>query len=146
MHSYSERSERKENIPLLCYDFIRYNNRFAASIKAVAPGAMETIFNYSWPGNVRELENVMQWGVVLTSSEMIEREHLPAHLGTMDRRFDANVQVMDELSLKVAQKTMEEKLIAQAMRRFQGNTSQAARDLQISYPSMLSKLKEYGVE
>ncbi len=139
--------ERKEDIPLLCHHFIKkYNSRFATSIKAVAPGAMELILNYSWPGNVRELENVMQRGVVLTSSDMIEREHLPAHLGTMSRRFDDNVQVTNELSLKVAQKTMEAKLIAQAMRRFQGNKSQAARALQISYPSMLSKLKEYGID
>jgi transcriptional regulator with PAS, ATPase and Fis domain len=40
---------------------------------------------------------------------------------------------------------MEAKLIAKAMLLFQGNKSQAAKALQISYPSMLSKLKEYNI-
>ncbi len=138
--------QRKEDIPLLCQHFVeKYNSRFKLKIKAVSPGAMEMMLNYLWPGNVRELENVIQRGMVLTTTNMIAREHLPEHMGTMGRRFDDNLAMKDDLSLKIAQKTMEAKLIARAMLLFQGNKSKAAKALQISYPSMLSKLKEYDI-
>ena len=140
--------ERKEDIPLLCHHFVKkFNTRFEVNIKAVSPEAMEMILNYSWPGNVRELENVIQRGMVLTRTSMIEREHLPEDLGSVrcGRRFDDRLTTGSGLSLKMAQKTMEAKLIAKAMLQFQGNKSKAANALQISYPSMLSKLKEYDI-
>ncbi len=138
--------QRKEDIPSLCHHFIKkFNTRFAGDVRAVSPGAMEMLLNYPWPGNVRELENVIQRGMVLTRSNMIEREHLPENMGSMGRRFDDELAVAEELSLKVAQKQMEAKLIARAMNKFAGNKSKAANALQISYPSMLSKLKEYDI-
>ncbi len=138
--------QRKEDIPHLCHHFVKkFNNRFDVDIKAVSPAAMEMMLNYSWPGNVRELENVIQRGMVLTRTNMIEREHLPENMGSMGRRFDDRLTAAGDLSLKVAQKTMEAKLIARAMSRFDGNKSKAANALQISYPSMLSKLKEYDI-
>jgi two-component system response regulator AtoC len=138
--------ERKEDIPQLCHHFVKkFNSRFETNIKAVSPEAMEMILNYAWPGNVRELENVIQRGMVLTRTNMITQELLPENMGSMGRRSDDNLTLKGELSLKLAQKTMEAKLIAKAMLLFQGNKSQAAKALQISYPSMLSKLKEYNI-
>ena len=138
--------ERKEDLPLLCHHFVnKFNKRFGANIKAVSPGATEMILNYSWPGNVRELENVIQRGMVLTRTDMIESEHLPSSMSSMGRRFDDKMNMSGGLSLKAAQKSMEAKMIAKAMHLFQGNKSKAANALQISYPSMLSKLKKYNI-
>lgn len=140
--------ERNEDIPLLCQHFLeKFNSRLEVNIKAVSPEAMEVLINYSWPGNVRELENVIQRGMVLTRTNMIEREQLPENIISVrqGRRFDDKPVSGEELSLKMAQKTMEAKLIAKAMLQFHGNKSKAANALQISYPSMLSKLKEYGI-
>jgi two-component system response regulator AtoC len=141
--------ERKEDIPQLCHHFVKkFNNRFETNIKAVSPEAMEVILQYSWPGNVRELENVIQRGIVLTRTSMIERINLPDNIEVTgrDRRFDDKLDKISDLSLKVAQKNMEAKLIARAMLQFEGNKSKAAIALQISYPSMLNKLKEYGID
>ncbi len=140
--------ERKEDIPPLCHHFVKkFNNRFDANIRSVSPEAMDVMLNYSWPGNVRQLENVIQRGMVLTRTNMIEREHLPDNMNSVGhgRRFDDKLDGANGLSLKVAQKTMEAKLIARAMLQFDGNKSKAANALQISYPSMLSKLKEYDI-
>lgn len=141
--------DRKEDIPLLCHHFIKkFNSGFDTKIKAISPRAMEVLLNYSWPGNVRELENVIQRAMVLTSTDMIEDKHLPEPLKTSDSLPEDNSynsSVLDELSLKAAQKAMEAKLIAKAMLLCNGNKSKAANALQISYPSMLSKLKEYNI-
>jgi transcriptional regulator with PAS, ATPase and Fis domain len=40
----------------------------------------------------------------------------------------------------------ERRVIADALRQSKGNKSQAARDLKVSYPSLLKKIKEYGLE
>ena len=49
------------------------------------------------------------------------------------------------LSLKEAQRTIEKKLITQALQETGGNRTQASRLLEISHPSLLSKIKTYGI-
>jgi two-component system response regulator AtoC len=44
------------------------------------------------------------------------------------------------------EKMMEEKLIRRALERTRGNKSRAARFLEISYPALLSKINDYGIE
>jgi len=137
---------RKEDIPLLCHHFVKkFNSRLEANIKKVSAGAMEAILNYSWPGNVRELENVIQRGMVLTGTNVIDSKHLPEDFGSTGRRVDDKLTATNGLSLKVARKEMEARLITKAMLLYDGNKSKAANALQISYPSMLSKLKEYKI-
>ena len=50
------------------------------------------------------------------------------------------------LSLKNAQKEVEKKLITQALDETGGNRTRAARLLEISHPSLLSKIKAYGID
>jgi two-component system response regulator AtoC len=138
--------QRKEDIPLLCQHFVeKSNSRFKLGIKAVSPGAMEMMLNYLWPGNVRELENVIQRGMVLTTTNMIEREHLPGNMDFKARRFDDKLTLTEDLSLKVAQKTMEARLITKAMLLFQGNKSKAARLLGVHEATVRTKLKRYNI-
>jgi two-component system response regulator AtoC len=54
--------------------------------------------------------------------------------------------LFDGYSLKVAQKLMEEKLITKALKETVGNRTQAARLLEISHPSLLSKIKLYNID
>jgi two-component system response regulator AtoC len=49
-------------------------------------------------------------------------------------------------SLKAAQKLMEKRLITKALKKTDGNRTQAARLLEISHPSLLSKIKLYDID
>jgi len=49
-------------------------------------------------------------------------------------------------SLKMAKKVWESHLIGRTLRECQGNRSRAAELLEISYPSLLNKIKEYGIK
>ena len=51
----------------------------------------------------------------------------------------------DGFSLKQAQEIMEEELIVKALDETGGNRVQASKLLEISYPSLLSKIKKYGI-
>lgn len=134
--------ERNEDVPLLCHHFInKFNNRFHLSMHGISPQALKAMLAYDWPGNVRQLENVIQRAMVLTDKDLIDLQHLPAEV-----RSGASHEIFDgELSLKTAQKQMEADFIARAMKLFGGNKSRAAEALEISYPSLLKKLKEYRI-
>jgi two-component system response regulator AtoC len=137
--------DRSEDIPLLCEHFIkRFNTALEKNIEGIAPAAMSRLLEYNWPGNVRELENAIERASVLTEDSLLLPEHFPIELG---QRFGQNQidELFDGHSLKVARKLMEKKLITKALKKTGGNRTQAARLLEISHPSLLSKIKSYGI-
>jgi two-component system response regulator AtoC len=138
--------DRAEDIPLLCDHFVeRFNRSLNKNVKSIAPAAMSRLLEYPWPGNVRELENAIERALVLAEGDTLLPEHLPSELGKRTGE-DASDMLFDGYSLKVAQKLMEEKLITKALKETVGNRTQAARLLEISHPSLLSKIKTYNID
>ena len=138
--------ERTEDIPPLCQLFIeRFNGELKKNIASISPGAMSHLMKHPWPGNVRELENVIQRAVVLAEQDALLPEHLPGSVvtglenGHLDTLFEG-------FSLKEAQRSLEKKLIVKALTETGGNRTRAARLLEISHPSLLSKIKTYGID
>ena len=138
--------DRAEDIPLLCDHFIeRFNSRLNKNIEGIAPAAMSHLLEYAWPGNVRELENMIERALVLAEDSLLLSDHFPPELGRpiggdqLEKLFDGH-------SLKVAQKLMEKRLITKALKKTGGNRTQAARLLEISHPSLLSKIKTYHID
>jgi DNA-binding NtrC family response regulator len=71
--------ERREDIPLLLYHFLRaFCQENGIPQKKFHPAALEAMMNHSWKGNVRELENLVQTLVLMSDEEMIGLHHLPA--------------------------------------------------------------------
>jgi two-component system response regulator AtoC len=106
---------------------------------------MSRLLEYSWPGNVRELENMIERALVLTEDPLLLSDHFPSELGQQFSGDHLN-EIFDGHSLKAAQKLMEKKLITKALKKTEGNRTQAARLLEISHPSLLSKIKTYGID
>ena len=138
--------ERTEDIPALCQLFIeRFNGELKKNIASITPAAMSLIMKHPWPGNVRELENVIQRAVVLAEQDVLLPEHLPGSIvtglenGHLDTLFEG-------FSLKEGQRRLEKKLIVKALTETGGNRSRAARLLEISHPSLLSKIKTYSID
>jgi len=138
--------ERTEDIPLLCKHFIgRFNEILAKDISGLAPDAMSRLLEYHWPGNVRQLENVIERAMVIADDSLLLPEHFAAELMNQDGRISAGT-VFEGLSLKDAQKVVEEKLISRALAETGGNRTRAAKLLEISHPSLLTKIKAYGID
>ena len=138
--------ERANDIPLLSDFFLkRHGRRLDVPITGIAPAAMTKLLQHAWPGNVRELENVIERAVVLAEKKIILPENLPAEFGARPtgRRLD---DFFGGFSIKQAQKIMETALIGRALQATGGNKSKAAELLEISYPSLLSKIKEYVID
>lgn len=137
--------ERLEDIPLLCDFFIsKYNGQLNKEVTGVSVEAMKYLLRYQWPGNIRELENVIQRGLVLTEGSTIDVAHLPPTMANTRPEEREGLSIAG-FSLKDAQKKLEAAMIGKALAETGGNKSQAALLLEISYPNLLSKIKEYSL-
>jgi len=138
--------QRLDDIPLLCNHFVnKFNKSHETDIQDISPVAMKLLLRYSWPGNVRELENVIERAIILADKKIILPENLPPQFGVRqnNRRLD---DFFSGFSIKNAQKIMEKTLISRALEATGGNKSRAAELLEISYPSLLAKIKSYELD
>jgi two-component system response regulator AtoC len=139
-------SERVEDIPLLCQHFIdRFNEILAKDISGLAPDAMSRLLEYHWPGNVRQLENAIERAMVVADDSLLLLEHFAAEF-MHNESHSRKETIFEGFSLKDAQKVMERKLISRALGKTGGNRTRAAKLLEISHPSLLSKIKSYGID
>ncbi len=138
--------ERSEDIPLLCQHFIaKLNNALGRSVKSIAPEAMADLLRHQWPGNVRELENAIERAMVLSDRDTLQGDSFTFH---STRKVSATPmdQIFEGYSLKHAQKVLQKEMITRALTATKGNRTQAAKLLEISHPSLLSKIKTYQIE
>jgi DNA-binding NtrC family response regulator len=140
--------ERKEDIPLLVEYFInKYCLEVKTTQKDISKDALNVLMNYHWKGNVRELENTIERAIILCDGDSIT----PEHIGLPQRSAaDSAGKLLSEGSLedvaKRALKIAETQRIVEALGKTRGNKSKAAEILRVSYKTLLSKIKEYGIE
>lgn len=135
---------RIEDIPILCKHFLnKCSKRMGSDIKSISSSALSALMEHDWPGNVRELENVIERATIFADKETILPEDLPQAFGAIprDRRLD---DILGTLSLKKGRGILEKRLINRVLAVTRGNKSRAAEILEISYPSLLAKIKEHG--
>ena len=138
--------ERREDIPLLAEHFFKKHiENLGKTLNGISSQAMECLIRYPWPGNVRELENVMERSVILEGGDGIQEETLSLDLGVHEKKGTFS-GITGGLSLKVAQRVLEEEMIKEALKETHGNRSKAARLLEISYRALLYKIKDYGLD
>ena len=135
--------ERKEDIPQLCAHFLTLlNKKMHLQIEGISSEAMTLLLERDWKGNVRELENCLERAAIVANSNQILAEDVSPGR-TITSSSDHLNEILGTFSLKQGKKIMEKKMIAQALEASNGNKSMAARMLEISYPSLLAKIKEY---
>lgn len=147
--------EREGDIPRLVEFFL---SKMAAKTgkqqKAIAPDAMVALERYSWPGNIRQLENELQRAEVMSSKEeTITIDCLSPHVATVpvSTADSASSSVVvsampQDGKLKDILENLEKELIAAALKRCDGNKSEAARQLGISRSNLIAKAQSFGLE
>src|SRR4029077_4081104 len=116
--------ERAEDIlplaGLFIAEFTEGKARFSTSVT-------ECLQRYTWPGNVRELRNAMERAALLSRSELILPEHLPAK-GREAAGHASAAQTVDARPLE----EIERQAILQALRSHDFNRTETAKALGIS--------------
>lgn len=138
--------ERKEDIPsLLEYFFLKYSNEMKKSTPDLSSGAQELLDSYEWPGNIRELENVAK-KIVAVGDVTLALGDLQATRATPPMTCESGRISSLKIVSRAASRHAERELIQQVLERTHWNRKRAAQDLQISYKSLLYKIKQTGLE
>lgn len=137
--------ERKEDIHLLSdYFLLKHCAQLGRIRERLSTRAIETFMDYSWPGNIRELENVVKKIVALNDEDLALAELVRSPSASMVVSDGQNRSL--KLASKAASRGAERELILKALGRTRWNRKRAAQELQISYKSLLYKLKQIGME
>jgi DNA-binding NtrC family response regulator len=146
--------ERPNDIELLARHFVE---RFCRDLKkktlTLSAEAIDELRRYEWPGNVRELQNCIERAAILVDGDTIR----PRHLNLSFRDGVAAEGPSDpwdsvDLSGSLAEATrratgeVERRKIQSALKDAAGQKPRAADVLQVSYKTLLQKMKEYGIE
>lgn len=136
--------ERKEDIiPIAEYFISLFSKEMNKEPAALSPEAKETLLSCEWKGNVRELKNVIERAVILCDGKILQPEHF-----NLSRLSPENKTVSDAPLHDVAAsaaKSAEKLRIENVLRQTNGNKSRAAEILKVSYKTLLTKIKEYGI-
>ena len=138
--------ERKKDIPALFGYFLA---KHAGELKRRAPSlsseAMDALTSYDWPGNIRELENMAKKIVALGDAGAAIGD-LHATTLAITKPRDCACASSFKAAARAASRRTERELILQALARTRWNRKRAAQELQISYKSLLYKIKQIGME
>ena len=130
--------ERTDEIAPLAEMFIaKYAERYRRAVSGLTPEAAEILMSHHWSGNIRELQNCIEKAVILSDGEMLTASDIELP----QSRRTATPDISNTCSLEET----EEKAIRAAMARFGGNLSMVAKSLEISRPTLYSKLKKYNI-
>jgi len=135
--------ERTGDIVLLANHFMNLHTRkFRKHFTSISSDAVRLLETYSWPGNVRELNNTIERIILLEDNDIL----LPEHLYFIqsddmpDRTPDVDSKEND-LDFHQTVKT----LIKEALKKTQGNISEAARILKIPLHKLRYQIKKYEI-
>ena len=131
---------RPEDIETLAEHFIRIKSASEEPNLSISAQAMSALKSYSWPGNVRQLENVLERASLFSNGE-INVSDLSLEEGfDLDGRFNPKSWSLREAA-SAATKKAEIKIIKEALLETEGNKTEAAKILDVSYKTLLNKIK-----
>jgi len=129
--------EREGDTMLLAKTFLnRYAEENRKKVTGFTKEARAAVEEYEWVGNVRELENRIKRAVIMAEG---------IKLNPADLEMEVPKLEYDGMSLKEARDTLEKELIKKALFRNQGNITKAAKELDISRPTLYDLMEKAGI-
>jgi two-component system response regulator AtoC len=138
--------ERREDIPQLCDHFLeKLSRKFGKSAPRLSPDALHLLQQWKWPGNLRELENWIARVIVLGGEEALgaELRRQVAVANTVDGR-QTRIGHLKETSRQAASAAARA-VILKVLQANHWNRRKTAEELNMSYRSLLYKLRDAGV-
>jgi len=158
--------DRIEAIDALVSLFVeRCNREFSSGVRFISRRAMERLLSYEWPGNVRELEHAIRCALLLSDSDRIDIENLPADVVAetclpLELDVDSTVATSSPQPLEAGPARASEPVrstpaslreltreaLVGALSHARGNRQRAARILGVSRTTLYRMLMRYGLE
>jgi two-component system response regulator AtoC len=137
--------DRREDIAHLTDHFLRlFGRQMDKAVPELTREVRRILLEHEWRGNVRELEKTIKRLVVLWDGEgKAGPELLPPEIRQAN---DNDGDAPEGYELRSHIERIERRLIREALETSQWNKSQAARLLGVSYPTLLSKIKNLKID
>ena len=128
--------ERPQDIASLAEYFVKeYGQKYNRPISEISPALIKKLQQYNWPGNIRELQHAIERGVILTQGQTLSADDVflknNSNQPTMATGFDLE--------------DMEKTMIVQALKRYNSNITDTARELGLSRAALYRRLEKYGL-
>ena len=145
--------ERLEDIPVLANYFLdKLNEEHGRGIQGISQEALECLKEYNWPGNVRELKNAIERAYMLEQEKVLTARVMCCDLKPcpgkpeLPKAQEPVVSPDGRICLPedgISIMEVEKELIRQALERFRGNQTKAARFLGMTRDSLRYRMKKY---
>ena len=130
--------ERLDDMRALAASFLkRFSAEYKVHLRQFSADALSAIYAYPWPGNVRELENRIKRGVIMAEGRRIT---------AVDLELAGEFPTQPLVSIKEARGEAERRILVDALKRYRGNISRAAKAIQISRPAFHELLTKHGIQ
>jgi len=141
--------EREGDLLLLIRHFIdKYAHQYNKEIRGLTSRAQLVLLRHNWPGNVRELENVIGHACIMVMGSTLDVLDLPVYLSRAGGEAFGMAATAVSSSVPgemVPLEEQERRLLAEALRKSNGNQSEAARMLRISRDTLRYRMKKHGL-
>jgi transcriptional regulator with AAA-type ATPase domain len=139
--------ERREDLPLLIQSLVnRFCHETGKRMLGITVKAMSALLSYDYPGNLAELENIARQLVYMAPADRpVDVNLLPEKVRHGPLAATARVDAASDLELERLVSGAEQAAIREALRRTNGNKSQAARLLGLSRNGLAIKMERYGL-
>ena len=135
--------DRKDDIRDLVIHFLhKLNKRFNKNVIKIGDGVLELLHSHDWPGNVRELENTILQAILMSKSDVLEKENITINT----RQQLSHSPVADNFMKHLRSLADVEKFhIDRILNETRWNKVEASRILDITRPTLNAKIEKYGL-
>ena len=147
--------ERKKCIPSMVEYFIdRLNCEYGRSVEGISSDALRFLMAHNWPGNVRELRNSLERAMMLGVGKILLTDNFCVFPGTEHLReggcvFGCSLPSEATIMLPpegISIEAVEKEYIKQALSRYDGNQTKAAKCLGLTLDTLRYRRKKYNLE
>ncbi len=135
--------ERRDDIPLIAERLLgEVTREVGRKVQGLSVDALDKLCMAEWPGNVRELRNVLTRAVVRARGRIVDEDDLDLGAG-LDARPPAAPSAPERF---LTLDELERAHVQRALELAGGHRGQACALLGVSRPTLLRKIRKYGLE
>ncbi len=132
--------ERKDDIRDLVIHFLhKLNKRFNKNVVKIGDGVIELLSDHDWQGNVRELENTILQAIVMSKTDVLEKENI-----TLISRKPVTAEAVNNMQFRTLA-DLEKFHIKRVLDELKWNKVEASRYLDITRPTLNAKIEKYNL-
>lgn len=129
------RERREDIVPLAEYFLGLYRKKYNRPVAFLHESLITQLEQYDWPGNIRELQHAIERAVILCQGKTLMPKDVFVKANAAPEQLDTGFNLED----------MERNMISQALKKCNGNITDAAKELGLSRAALYRRMEKYNL-